>query len=161
MENFVEDLIITLDERAIFSKNYYRVSGEPDRDVKKYNKKHKTNFNLDQLEDFDQQTIDHFKNYIKKIKSEKVKEIIQDSIINKIINKGEEGEEGEEDDPQSILDNLEPTEKEEKEMGKFVNFYEDWNSEINANVRQQRLVKIEKSKYIFLASMSSRFSSSS
>ena len=142
MENFVEDLIITLHERAIFSKNYFKVSDEPDRDVKEYNKKHGTNFNLDQLEDFDQQTIDHFKNYIKKIKSEKVKEIIQDSIINKIINKGEE------DDPQSILYDMEPTKKEVKELDKFVDFYEDWNSEINANVRQQRLVKIEKSKYI-------------
>jgi len=157
MENFVEDLITTLDDRATKLKKYFNVlgkNGDSYKEVEKYNKDHKTNFNLDKLKNFDQQTIDHFNQYISKnIKEERVKKIIQDNIINKIsninINKHENGEE---EDLQDILDKQDPTDEETEEMGKFLFLYEDWNSDIKANFTLQRTGKIEKSiafkKYI-------------
>jgi hypothetical protein len=151
MQDFVEDLIITLDNRAKNSKHYFNIIGKTYKEVTEYNKKYKANFNLDELKNFEQQTRDHFEKYIlEKINNEKVKKIINLEIIGKISNII--NQRGVEKDIQDILDGQEPTKDDKKQMTKFVRLYEDWNDQILANVTLQLTGKREKSltlkKYI-------------
>jgi hypothetical protein len=135
MIDFVKDLLITLDERSSSLNKYYKVLKDTsfiNEEVNQYNKLHNTHFNLENLE---LQYTDYLKTEVNKIKSDKVKKIIFDNIIDPI-NKDKE-------DIQDILEKSDATAEETAEMDKFVDFFEDFNSSIVSNIVANGKNKLE------------------